>query len=78
MTFLSFSDDYLQFTDVSMQLSNCHARLTLLLQISQTRTGATAVLNSGLFHLIKQSGLFSTDPDLGVGREDPFPFDYNY
>lgn len=51
-----------------MQLSYCHAKLALLLQISQTRLGAVAVLNSGLFHSVKISGLFTTDPDLGVGE----------
>jgi nuclear pore complex protein Nup205 len=51
-----------------MQLSYCHAKLALLLQISQTRLGAVAVLNSGLLHSVKISGLFVTDPDLGVGE----------
>ncbi len=55
-------------TDIGMQLSYCHARLALLLQISQTRLGAVAVLNSGLLHSVKVSGLFATDPDLGVGE----------
>jgi nuclear pore complex protein Nup205 len=55
-------------TDVLLQLSYCHARLVLLLHLSQTRYGATAVLNSGLFHSIQASGLFATDPDLGVGK----------
>jgi nuclear pore complex protein Nup205 len=54
--------------DIEMQLSYCHARLALLLQISQTRLGAVAVLNSGLLHSVKVSGLFATDPDLGVGE----------
>ena len=51
-----------------MQLSYCHARFVLLLHISQTRVGATAVLNAGLFHSIQASGFFSMDPDLGVGK----------
>ena len=51
-----------------MQLSYCHARLVLLLHISQTRVGATAVLNAGLFHSIQVSCLFAMDPDLGVGK----------
>jgi len=38
------------------------------LQISQTRFGASAVLSAGLFHSIKVSGLFTIDPDLGVGK----------
>ncbi len=52
---------------MDMQLSYCHARLALLLHISQTRFGATAILNAGLFHSIQASCLFATDPDLGVG-----------
>lgn len=52
--------------DVDMQLAYCNARLALLLHLSQTRFGAAAVLNAGLFHAINQSGLFATDPDLGV------------
>ena len=50
-----------------MALSYCHARLSLLLQLAQTRFGAAAVLNAGLFHSITESSLFLTDPDLGVG-----------
>jgi len=53
---------------VDLQLSYCHARLALLLQISQTRLGASAVLNAGLLPAIIASGLFATDPDLGVGE----------
>jgi nuclear pore complex protein Nup205 len=51
-----------------MLLSYCHARLALLLQIAQTRFGAAAVLNAGLFHFVAESSLFKTDPDLGVGK----------
>ncbi|KUJ09923.1 uncharacterized protein LY89DRAFT_689819 [Mollisia scopiformis] len=57
--------------DVDLQLSYCHARLGLLLGLSQTRPGAAAVLNAGLFHTTKLSGLFATDPDLGVDIEGP-------
>lgn len=53
--------------DTDMQLSYCHAKLALLLQISQTRLGSVAVLNAGLLHSVKVSGLFTIDPDLGVG-----------
>jgi nuclear pore complex protein Nup205 len=54
--------------DTDIQLSYCHAKLALLVQLSQTRFGAAAVLNAGLFHSIKQSEMFATDPDLGVGK----------
>jgi nuclear pore complex protein Nup205 len=50
-----------------MYLSYVNAKLVLLLQISQTRFGATAVLNAGLFQTIRESGIFSTDPDIGIG-----------
>ncbi|KAL3423236.1 nuclear pore complex subunit [Phlyctema vagabunda] len=57
--------------DVALQLTYCNARLALLLFICHTRPGATAVVNAGLFHVIKESGLFSTDPDLGTDIDDP-------
>jgi hypothetical protein len=57
--------------DVNIQLSYCHAKLALLLHISQTRFGAAAIFNAGLFHSVRVSELFATDPDLGVGRYPP-------
>ncbi|KAF8854844.1 hypothetical protein BDZ45DRAFT_627138 [Acephala macrosclerotiorum] len=57
--------------DVDMYLSYCHARLSLLLSLSQTRPGAATVLNAGLFHLVKLSGLFRIDADLGVDIQGP-------
>ncbi|KAI9052231.1 hypothetical protein LZ554_003588 [Drepanopeziza brunnea f. sp. 'monogermtubi'] len=57
--------------DVDMYLSYCHARLALLLNLSQTRYGASAVLNTGLFHSVKASGFFAIDPDLGVDIDGP-------
>ncbi|KAG0648998.1 Nuclear pore [Hyphodiscus hymeniophilus] len=58
--------------DVPLQLSYCHTRLLLLRNISQTRYGATAVLNAGLFNAIQISGLFATDTDLGVVAESMY------
>jgi len=55
---------------VHMQLSYCNAKLALLLHVSQTRYGASVVLNAGLFHAIKASGLFEIDPDLGIDIND--------
>lgn len=49
-----------------MYLSYVNTKLALLLQISQTRFGATTVLNAGLFQAIRESGIFSTDPDIGI------------
>lgn len=59
------------YSDVNLQLFYCNIRLALLLHISQSRFGAAAVLNAGLFHSIKVSGLFATDPDLGIGAFTP-------
>lgn len=40
----------------------------LLLTISQSRVGAVYVMNAGLFPAVRASGLFSVDPDIGVGK----------
>jgi nuclear pore complex protein Nup205 len=61
------SEDF-QTTDPSHRaylLSVFEARMLLLLQISRTRPGATAVLDAGLITAIKDSLLFRADPDLG-------------
>ncbi|CZS94378.1 related to nucleoporin [Rhynchosporium graminicola] len=64
--------------DIDMYLSYCHARLALLLSLSQSRFGSAAVLNAGLFHFVKESTLFSIDPDLGVDIEGPDAVDKHY
>ncbi|KAG9234772.1 nucleoporin Nup186/Nup192/Nup205 [Amylocarpus encephaloides] len=64
--------------NLDMTLSCCKARLAVLLQISQTRFGASTVLNAGLFHSIKESSLFSTDPDLGVDIAGPDALSKHY
>ncbi|KAF7955888.1 hypothetical protein EAE96_004810 [Botrytis aclada] len=56
--------------DPTILLSDFYARLALLVHISQTRSGATAVLNSGLFHAILASGLFALDTDLEIDFDD--------
>lgn len=53
---------------MDLQITFFDAKLALLLNIAQTRFGATAVFDAGLFQAVKSSGLFSTDPDLGVGK----------
>lgn len=53
--------------EIDMYLSYVNAKLALLVQVSQTRSGATAVLGAGLFQIIRDSGVFSTDPDIGLG-----------
>lgn len=47
------------------------AGMCLLLCLSQTRYGAAQVLNAGLFSSIKQSELFSADPDIGLDIDNP-------
>jgi nuclear pore complex protein Nup205 len=45
-----------------------NAALALLLRVAQTRLGATHVINAGLFQSVRDSHLFSADPDIGLGR----------
>lgn len=71
MVLLSLSESYLRSVDLEMQVSYCQAKLALLLHVSQTRFGAAAVINAGLFQSVKASRLFSTDPDLGAGMQIP-------
>ncbi|KAL9576321.1 MAG: hypothetical protein Q9212_007201, partial [Teloschistes hypoglaucus] len=52
--------------DVPLLLSYYSAKLALLLTISQTRPGATQVMNADLFPTVRDSGLFAADPDLGI------------
>lgn len=54
--------------DVSLLLSYYETKLSLLLTISQSRAGAIHVANAGLFQAVRASGLFSVDPDLGIGK----------
>ncbi|KAL1628628.1 hypothetical protein SLS56_005737 [Neofusicoccum ribis] len=57
--------------EVPLLLSFIDAYLTLLLRISQTRSGAPQVLNAGLFASVRESQIFSTDPDFGFEMENP-------
>ncbi|KAH0547601.1 hypothetical protein FGG08_000326 [Glutinoglossum americanum] len=57
--------------DVPLLFSYYEAKLSLLLRISQTRAGATYVLNAGLFQSVRDSQLFSVDPDLGLDIDHP-------
>lgn len=54
-------------TDTPALLSYYDSKFALLLSISQTRVGAAHVVNAGLFQAARASGLFSVDPDLGIG-----------
>jgi nuclear pore complex protein Nup205 len=52
-------------------LSYYDAVLALLLRICQNRLGAAYVLNAGLFLSIRDSQIFSVDPDIGLEFDDP-------
>jgi nuclear pore complex protein Nup205 len=54
---------------VELQVSYYKAKFALLLKISQTRFGAHAIFDAGLFQAIRASGLFTIDPDLGAGMK---------
>ena len=56
---------------VSILLSYYDASLALLLRICQSRLGAAYVLNAGLFPSIRDSQIFSIDPDIGLEFDDP-------
>lgn len=54
--------------ETSQLLMFYEAQLALLEQLAQTRVGAMHVLEAGLFEAVKESQLFATDPDIGLGR----------
>lgn len=56
--------------DTTSQIVYCKAKLSLLLQIAQTRYGAMHILNARLFRSVKNSGLFLVDPYLGMGESN--------
>ena len=56
-------------TDVPLLLSFYRSKLSLLLTISHSRTGANQVMTAGLFETVRESGLFAVDPDLGLGKQ---------
>ncbi|OCK80455.1 hypothetical protein K432DRAFT_434748 [Lepidopterella palustris CBS 459.81] len=58
-------------SEIPLLLSYYDASLALLLRICQTRLGAAHVLNAGLFQSIRESQIFSADPDIGLEFENP-------
>ena len=54
--------------DVPLLLSYYDASLALLIRACQTRLGAAHVLNAGLFQSVRESQIFSADPDIGLGE----------
>ncbi|MCJ1358576.1 MAG: hypothetical protein MMC33_008576 [Icmadophila ericetorum] len=53
-------------TDISLLFSYYKIKFALLLTISQTRAGASQVMNAGFFTSVRGSKLFLIDPDLGT------------
>ncbi|KAL8824797.1 MAG: hypothetical protein Q9170_008039 [Blastenia crenularia] len=53
--------------ETPLLLAYYDSKLALLLTLSQTRHGATQIMNAGLFQMVRDSGLFSVDPDIGIG-----------
>ncbi|PGH11260.1 hypothetical protein AJ79_04995 [Helicocarpus griseus UAMH5409] len=60
-----------QASETSRLLVYYEAHLSLLQQLSQSRVGAERVLDAGLFHAVKESQLFATDPDIGIDIDNP-------
>jgi len=58
--------------DRKQLLDVLEARLSLLLQISRTREGASYILDAGLLQAVRESMLFRADPDLGMGKSNQF------
>ncbi|KAL8942978.1 MAG: hypothetical protein Q9216_001334 [Gyalolechia sp. 2 TL-2023] len=56
--------------ETPLLLAYYDSKLALLLTLSQTRHGATQIVNGGLFQMIRDSGLFSVDPDLGIAIDN--------
>ncbi|KAI9676637.1 MAG: hypothetical protein M1829_002954 [Trizodia sp. TS-e1964] len=52
--------------EVPLLLSYYKIKFSLLLRVSQTRLGASYVLNAGLFQCVAESQMFSRDPDIGA------------
>ncbi|POR38701.1 Nucleoporin [Tolypocladium paradoxum] len=60
------------------QQNHQNARLALLLQMAQSRTGAKYILYANLFHTIETSGLFSADPELQTDPKNPRALEQHY
>ncbi|EFR04628.1 hypothetical protein MGYG_07635 [Nannizzia gypsea CBS 118893] len=52
--------------DTAQLLLFYESQLSLLQQLSQTKAGASQLLDAGLFQAVKESQLFSADPDIGI------------
>jgi nuclear pore complex protein Nup205 len=67
-------------TDSSTHASEQYttAKLTLLLQIAQTRQGAKHVLQAGLFRALELSGVFAADPELEIDPRNTRALEKHY
>ncbi|KAH7159969.1 nucleoporin Nup186/Nup192/Nup205 [Dactylonectria estremocensis] len=63
---------------LSEQQSYQNARLALLLELSQIRTGAKYVLHSNLLRALDISGLFAADPELQINVSNPRALEQHY
>ena len=57
--------------DIPLLLASFNGRLAMLLALCATGVGAGQVVAAGLFTAVAESGLFATDPDLGLAMDDP-------
>ncbi|CAM1502942.1 Fc.00g077180.m01.CDS01 [Cosmosporella sp. VM-42] len=55
-----------------------NSRLALLLELSQTRSGAKYILHSNLFRSLDISGLFAADPELQINGANPRALQQHY
>lgn len=60
------------------QRNHQNARLALLLQLAQTRSGAKYILYANVFRAVEQSGLFSADPELQVDKDNKHALEQHY
>ncbi|KAF4454992.1 hypothetical protein F53441_2553 [Fusarium austroafricanum] len=62
----------------SEQQNYQNARLSLLLELAQTRSGAKYILHSNLFRSLEISGLFGADPELQINSTNPRALEQHY
>lgn len=65
-------------TDQTTSLAYFHAAATVLLRIAQISGGAQLILDSGFILAVQDSGLFSTDPDVGLDIDNPAALQHFY
>ncbi|KAF5234420.1 hypothetical protein FANTH_12142 [Fusarium anthophilum] len=62
----------------SEQQNYQNARLALLLELAQTRSGAKYIIHSNLFRSLEDSGLFGADPELQINNTNPRALEQHY